>query len=81
MKASKAIPFDERTQPVVKILSTVKRIAFESLSGELLGEIVRVNGNENGAVLIGTTARDRAHWQTIEYFGARASDRSLVTPK
>jgi hypothetical protein len=63
------------------MLSTIKRIAFELPNGELAGEIVREGRKSGKPVLKGSMCRDRVHWQTIEYFGGREDDRSLVSPK
>lgn len=62
---------------MIHMLSTVRRIVWEDMKGNVLAEIVRVKGRE---VLKGQIPRGRACYQVIEYFGKRGDDRSLVTP-
>ena len=60
---------------VVKMLSTVKRIAWERVDGEVVGEMVRVKGR---CLMVGRRLVHRPYYQVVEYFDGRGVDRSLI---
>ena len=60
---------------VVKMLSTVKRIAWERVDGEVVGEMVRVKGR---CLMVGRRPVHRPYYQVVEYFDGRGVDRSLI---
>lgn len=65
----------DRREAVIDMLSTIRRIAWETVDGEVIGEIVRVRGR---CVLKGMRPRGRTHYHVIEYNDGRGVDRSLI---